>query len=139
MSNCEGFIKINAIAVICCAAIISQVTNAEAHWQYTRWGMSRDEVMSASKGAAHAPLQPDRYYQDDFIHLLESTYKNNDLTFDVKFLFDHRKRLARVKLEPVDTKRCLSLEEHLSDAYGASYFRERTSTDMTIKWKDERN
>jgi hypothetical protein len=112
---------------------------AEAHWQYTRWGMSQYEVVSASKGAARKPQKVDKYHNDELVHLLEDTYKAKDLMFRVSFLFDQRKKLARVKLEPSDMERCLSLEEFLSDSYGRAYFRERSSTNTTVKWRDEKN
>lgn len=135
------FYKLRSTALACCgvSAIILGATPVEAHWQYTRWGMSREEVISASKGTAHAPSQSDKYYKNELIHLLDSTHNAKDLTFNVKFLFDQRKRLARVKLEPLDMGRCPSLRELLSDSYGSAYFRESSSTDTTVKWRDKKN
>ncbi len=111
---------------------------ADAHWQYTQWGMSKEQVVSASKGTAHSPSTPD-IYNNNFLHLLSSTYKTKDLTFSVSFLFDQSKKLVRVKLEPQDTSKCASLEAYLSNSYGPAYFTERMSTDTTLKWRDEKN
>ncbi|AFZ36308.1 hypothetical protein Sta7437_2784 [Stanieria cyanosphaera PCC 7437] len=63
---------------------------AQAEWQYTRWGMSVDEVMTASKGEA-IPVNPDEQdlFKDDHQQtLLKSQWTKEGYSFDVFFNFN---------------------------------------------------
>ena len=62
---------------------------AQAEWEYTRWGMSVDEVVEASEGAA-IPVNPDeQVLLDDNIQqtLLKSQWSKEGYSFDVFFNF----------------------------------------------------
>jgi hypothetical protein len=45
------------IAIACCTSVVA--LSARADWKYTKWGMTKDEVIAASKAAAEA--EHDRY------------------------------------------------------------------------------
>jgi hypothetical protein len=62
---------------------------AQAEWQYTRWGMSVDEVMTASEGAA-IPTNSDEqnlFEDDNQQTLLKSQWSKEGYSFDVFFNF----------------------------------------------------
>jgi hypothetical protein len=123
----------------CAVAIILPIYPANASWQYTRWGMTKDEVIAASRGSAHTPSKVDSYYKDTFVHLLDTTYEAQNIYFKVHFLFNQKHRLSRVKLVPTNPDRCPSLEELLSDAYGRAYLNDVNSAGKTVKWRDKKN
>ena len=62
---------------------------ATAEWEYTRWGMSVDEVVEASEGAA-IPVNPKEqfFFEDDTQQtLLKSQWSTDGYSFDVFFNF----------------------------------------------------
>ena len=61
----------------------------KAEWEYTRWGMSVDEVVEASEGAA-IPVNPNDqfFFEDDTQQtLLKSQWSTDGYSFDVFFNF----------------------------------------------------
>ena len=73
------------------AAMLGCIFNipAKAEWEYTRWGMSVDEVVEASEGAA-IPVNPDEqfFFEDDTQQtLLQSQWSTDSYSFDVFFNF----------------------------------------------------
>jgi hypothetical protein len=94
---------------------------AQAEWQYTRWGMSVDEVMTASKGAA-IPVNPKEqilFEEEDRQTLLKSQWSKEGYAFDVFFNFSpllslrgfltnlRGFSLRKIKLRPQSHKRGL--------------------------------
>ncbi|MDJ0899050.1 MAG: hypothetical protein QNJ55_09575 [Xenococcus sp. MO_188.B8] len=64
---------------------------AKAEWEYTRWGMSVDEVVEASEGAA-IPVNPDEqfFFEDDTQQtMLKSQWSTDGYSFDVFFNFSN--------------------------------------------------
>ena len=64
---------------------------AKAEWEYTRWGMSVDEVVEASEGAA-IPVNPKEqfFFEDDTQQtLLKSQWSTDGYSFDVFFNFSN--------------------------------------------------
>ncbi len=62
---------------------------AQAEWEYTRWGMSVDEVVAASEGGA-IPVNPDEQFlfEDDTQQtLLKTQWSTEGYSFDVFFNF----------------------------------------------------
>ena len=63
---------------------------AQAEWEYTRWGMSVEEVVEASEGKT-IPVHPDEeiLLEDDTQQtLLKSQWSTENYSFDVFFNFD---------------------------------------------------
>jgi hypothetical protein len=85
---------------------------AQAEWQYTRWGMTVDEVMAASEGAA-IPINPDEQIllEDDTQQtLLKSQWSKEGYTFDVFFNFsDSDSKLSEVILKSTGNNEDLGL------------------------------
>lgn len=71
-----------------------------ADWQYTKWGMTTEEVRAASNGTATAPAKPGHGFEDETTEgLLTAPYQAGRFSFNAEFLFskdDHR--LASVEL-----------------------------------------
>ena len=62
---------------------------AKAEWEYTRWGMTVNEVVEASEGAA-IPVNPNEqfFFEDDTQQtLLKSQWSTDGYSFDVFFNF----------------------------------------------------
>lgn len=92
-----------------------------ADWQYTRWGMTPDEVIEASRGQA---VRPDstfiaRNSPDGYVAALVAPYKAGDFLFEAVFQFreqDHR--LAMVDLNLRNHEIRLQLHNALEGLYG---------------------
>jgi len=95
--------------------------NASGDWQYTRWGMTVDEVIRESKGAA---VRANKDGGENYRTLATASYTSSGrggdrFTFKVEFRFPNdTKRLRRVELGAVDGKRCTEIGWSLNDVYG---------------------
>ncbi len=110
---------------------------AYADWQYTRWGMTLEEVHAASGGAAHPPEIRDEYPDSNLVHLLNASYSSREFTFVAKFIFTNLDSLVEVKLEPdphyeID---CSPLMRLLDETYGPGE-RKSYPVAQTSKWWD---
>ncbi|OAP43202.1 hypothetical protein ATC00_04705 [Sinorhizobium americanum] len=111
---------------------------AQADWQYTRWGMTEQEVVAASEGQARKPKRPDTYEGGSPLHLLEAPYKTGDFAFVAKFNFDRFRRLETVKLQLRNIHSCPALQGTLSNIYGPPKV-STTSLGRFAKWWDSDN
>jgi len=108
-------------------------TAAVADWQYTRWGMTPEQVISASRGQVswRAIRQPRTGGPTEE---LGGTYVAGARTFDLKFTFtENRLSLVSLEIEP-----CGSLPTDLRSTYGAPVDEIRGDFPQTI-WDDRRN
>lgn len=84
------------------AAILSLISSqASADWQYTKWGMSPEDVISASGGIASRSLPENhvsRYLDDNQIAKLAAPYVGDGVSFSAIFIFNEKNGLARVDL-----------------------------------------
>jgi hypothetical protein len=80
------------LALTCCGA-----QAAKADWEYTKWGMTSQEVVSASKNLAkeEADLHPD---SDGNVTKLVAPYQSGKFSFEAQFGFDAADRLSSVTL-----------------------------------------
>jgi hypothetical protein len=80
------------LALACCAA-----STAKADWKYTKWGMTPQEVVSASKNLARegSDLRPD---SDGNVSKLVAPYQGGKFPFEAQFGFDAADRLSSVTL-----------------------------------------
>src|ERR1700689_2996868 len=80
------------LALACCGA-----SAAKADWQYTKWGMTPQQVVSASKNLATegSDLRPD---SDGNVSKLVPQFQSGIFSFEAKFGFDAADRLASVTL-----------------------------------------
>ena len=80
------------VALACCGA-----SAAKADWEYTKWGMTPQEVVSASKNLAKegSDLRPD---SDGNVSKLVAPYQSGKFPFEAQFGFDETDRLSSVTL-----------------------------------------
>src|SRR6202035_49814 len=80
------------LALACCGAHA-----AKADWKYTKWGMTPQEVVSASNNLAKegADRHPD---SDGNVTKLVAPYQSGKFSFEAQFGFDATDRLASVTL-----------------------------------------
>jgi hypothetical protein len=80
------------LALACCAA-----SAAKADWEYTKWGMTPQQVVSASKNLAKegSDLHPD---SDGNVTKLVAPYQSGKFSFEAQFGFDAADRLSSVTL-----------------------------------------
>lgn len=78
----------------------------QADWQYTRWGMTQQQVVRASRGAAKHEGSK-----------LVAPYRTGTFDFRVEFSFE-ADRLASVQLKLIDPTLCPRLYASLRDRYG---------------------
>jgi hypothetical protein len=78
------------------------VSAAKADWEYTRWGMSPDEVVEASQNLAKdsSDLRPD---SSGNVTRLVAPYETGNYSFEAQFGFDAADKLASVTLVMNDT------------------------------------
>jgi hypothetical protein len=72
------------ILAVCCIA-----TSARANWAFTRWGMTPEEVVAASGGAARL-LPPNERTRYDDLHWelsVKGHYRDGPLTYLTGFMF----------------------------------------------------
>lgn len=125
-------------SIVSVAALAVSVLPAAADWQYTRWGMTPEQVKEASNGAA----------QDNSDHKLDASgvnarltapYQGVSLPFTAVFLFGERDLLKYVTLKPVGKIAC----PVIVDALAANYGKPEGEADMvhatTMRWDDLNN
>lgn len=88
---------------VCLVGVGLLVTDARADWEYTRWGMSKDEVVAASHGAAVDATDADHgQFGDSGRPTLAADYRADAYHFRVLFFFDSAGKLETVGLSFVD-------------------------------------
>lgn len=93
---------------------------AKADWQYTRWGMSPQEVVAASKGASRLDRAPPGHEVFDASLGASGGYETQGYTFRSEFYFDGAQRLKGIRLMLTDFSKCDSLLDLLLGLYGSS-------------------
>lgn len=90
-----------AAAAACAFGLLAIPAAANADWEYTRWGMTVDEVLAAARGKA----QPTKAEKDTDIwgqsQLAAGVFVQNGVTYKAGFYFDRKTRLlTMVDLTP---------------------------------------
>jgi hypothetical protein len=112
-------------------------STAHADWQYTKWGMTVDEVVAASGGKA-VPNTDNVFNMDDpnLATKLSTPYAVDTVEFAAHFLFDPQGKLGLVHLRPIDAQNCFRLKSELANKYG----RPSNITDLGVVrntyWRD---
>jgi hypothetical protein len=104
-------IGICALLTATCAA-----SPAAAHWQWTRWGMTPDQVIAASKGTARVGNR-EKSAQGDGTADVVGSYDAGGRIFTAKFYFQ-RGLLAYVVLGSRDWQACVQTVRDLQAVYG---------------------
>lgn len=109
---------------------------AAADWQYTRWGMTQQQVMAASKGAAR---QNPNLVADTGTHrneraLLAAPYSAGRLSFRAQFFFDNgQQKLVKVRLVLTAGADCTDVRAELMNLYGQPLSR---AAGVVVRWQD---
>jgi hypothetical protein len=93
-----------ALALACCCASV-----AKADWTYTKWGMTPQQVISASKNLARegSDLSPD---SDGNLSKLVAPYQSGKFPFEAQFGFDATDRLSSVTLVLKDQSASMDMD-----------------------------
>src|SRR5258708_2060041 len=83
------------LALACCGPIA-----AKADWEYTKWGMTPQQVVSASKNLARASTDPNDLLPDSDgnVTKLVAPFQGGKFSFEAQFGFDAADGLASVTL-----------------------------------------
>jgi len=114
--------------------ILLSGSQAEADWQYTRWGMTVHQVFVAAKGK----LEPTPFGDADVLangnakEELRGDYRSGELRFKVKLYFDGQNKLCLVMLKPIDSLDPTRLEATLTAKYGKPYL-DSTDDSFTVR------
>jgi hypothetical protein len=98
-------------------AFATLVFPAQAGWQFTKWGMTVNQVLSASHGTLHRATEP-QIFTDGSIGVLEGKYTAGEFSFRSTFIFSPVGALNGIKLRMPDMNKCRSLNVALTGAYG---------------------
>ncbi len=102
-------------------------TSARADWQWTKWGMSPEELVSASAGKARLATEEETKQKSPGPRggpprqamLATATHTAGELQFHVFFLFaPATRRLECVRLRPLNLKLEDTLRDQLITVYG---------------------
>jgi hypothetical protein len=122
-------------------------TTARADWQYTHWGMSREQVMAASGGKA-VHMEPDlSFMKDPFFASqrdemlasqpsLRAPFTSGSRNFDAQFVFKGG-GLSSITLEGITGSDCYALQGDLEARYGKP-FAENPANNFS-EWQDQPN
>lgn len=129
-------IKLIITASLVAITSLASSSSARAAWQYTRWGMSEQEVLAASAGKAYKPAAPD-LYPDGGLHLLSAPHEASGLSFEARFVFDAQEGLERIRLD-YPLAECGSLSGPMTSTYGSAEVKSGGYGKL-YKWRDEAN
>lgn len=124
------------ISVILLLVVFAPATS-HADWQYTKWGMSKEQVAKAAGGQATADGIPTAKNTETSLALLQAPYQTGRYKFIAVFMFDRSTmELTEVRLELVDTELTSSLHGELTNKYG-----QPEKADIPVvklnQWRDE--
>jgi hypothetical protein len=118
-------------------AIAAAAAPAEAHWQWTKWGMSPAQVIAASKGTVeHADPAADETMPYGVKEAV-GTYDSNGRSMKASFWFKAGK-LSQINLSSGDQDDCFSIRRDLGSLYGQPLSRSSMSTVWSDKAKGNR-
>jgi hypothetical protein len=115
-------------------ALLFTASAAHADWQYTHWGMPKDQALLASNGALSPVLT--RRAENPYIGL-RGKYETGDHKFDAALLFDGGDALTGVWLSQRTPAECRSTLGDLTDKYGAGQDATIGRGPARVMWNDQ--
>lgn len=117
---------------------------AMAHWEYTVWGMTRDEVIAASRGAARAlPAERERVSPEArMTYRAEARLAEGALLLEVAFAFDDvTGGLICVSFAAQTARQTQALRDWLTQRHGQPRrtARDPITNELTLAWRDGDN
>lgn len=116
-----------------CACLIA--TPASAHWQFTTWGMTAEQVIAASNGSAHVGSGATSAQGDAKLGAA-GTYVSGEYQFTVNYWFGSA-GLSMVSLSLRSDPQCRALQRDLLAKYGEPV--EISPSGMRRMWADQAN
>ena len=111
---------------------------ALADWQYTKWGMTVEEVIVASGGVARIFTDPKQDTDTEQLRAI-APYRAGDLVFEAGFNFSRKSdRLRSVRLKLIEGDG-LRLSAALENRYGKPMSEGTTSVTRYARWLDKEN
>ena len=104
----------NSALALCGFIVVASPANAD--WQYTRWGMTPEQVKTSSRGAATENTDTELDAKE-LKAKLTAPYRSGALLFRADFLFNSANKLSVVRLKLDDSGSCISLISQLSVTY----------------------
>ena len=148
--------RLGIVLVLACCS----VSAAKADWEYTKWGMTPQQVVSASKNLARASTDPNDLLPDSDgnVTKLVAPFQGGKFSFEAQFGFDAADRLASVTLVlddkvaqmdmesmnmdmPMDADRgiCHDLDMSINRAYGPPPYHGVNHSYGMEKWQDKKD
>jgi hypothetical protein len=138
--------KMKAVALVA-ASMMTLAAQANADWQYTKWGMSESELTSLGENIK--PTTPAEKSGHSNPYVGNAIYKSGYIAADIKFTayyWFNAGKLAAVELVPVDLEQGPKANLTLDQVYGAPIEdKSRPMNGGTIfctvldrKWRSER-
>jgi len=100
------------------AATFCTAFAAQADWQFTKWGMTLDQVLTASKGAVHKVPYDHGKNVWDIDRGAEGTLSQAGIAYRTEFYFDSRGTLQIVRQTPADLSQCPAVQKAAEAKYG---------------------
>jgi len=124
-----------AFAATVAAAPAAATEQSSLGWNYTRWGMTPEEVVAASNGAARLYAPPPVPGATGAI-LAVGTMPGGAFDFEVSFTFSNSSRaLTHVSLKAPPAQ-CAPIIRELAATYGAPYHAPRSTLATQASWED---
>lgn len=128
------FSNIIAFAAAVAVSTIAPSQSAGDGWNYTRWGMTPEEVVAASNGAARLHSPPPVTGATGMI-LAIGTLPGGAFEFEVSFVFDQSRRLTHVNLKAPPSE-CPPVIRELYRVYGTPYHSPRSNVAVQAAWEN---
>ncbi len=119
--NPAEFKLFDEASLICVTpAIAGSEFAKKADWEYTKWGMTPQQVVSASNNLAieNSDLRPD---SDGNVTKLVAAYQIGKFSFEAQFGFGPTDRLASVTLVLNDKSAGMDMDADMNTAHGACH------------------
>jgi hypothetical protein len=117
-------------------------TTAKADWQYTRWGMSPDQALAASKGQLKRCETNvcSGHSTDKATAQLFGPYQSGEFLFTVFALFDKTdSKLAHIMLKLKKPEKAAELIGALRTKYGEPASEDRNRIQTVVVWRDPKD
>src|ERR1700688_187290 len=105
-------------------ALVGLASPAAADWQFTKWGMTPEQVVKKSPTPVKKVAPEDRdqgghlTIEKGMPNLLEGDWTSGAFKFHVTYRFDARRHLSAVDLEILEDGQAMDVANALSDRYG---------------------
>lgn len=110
--------------------------SAYADWQYTRWGMSPEQVVAASDNTVRPAKEIVKTTDGQQTKMLEGTYQTGAFSFQSAFYFNLQNQLSAVQLSLRNVSDCPSLWGTMQTSYGPPEV-SKISLGQFAKWWDK--